>query len=378
MVEGWLAGRGVEPLKVARPISQVYDDVARRLDMENYFSDITIPMFNVGGWYDIFLQGNIDNFVGLQTRGGKGARGNQKLVMGAVGHGRIRGDLKYPEDAGRLGAGQEEQLRFFDHWLKGADNGIMDEPAIRYYVMGDTMDESAPGNEWRTADNWPPPAEITPFYLQAGNRLSFDGTRTDGNGDADANLKETSYVYDPNDPVPTVGGNNLSLPIGPMDQREVSGRSDVVKFETAPLDYAIEIVGRSHVELYVSTSAEDTDFIVKLIDVYPNGYEALVMDQGRRLRFREGTEKMVKGVPGKVYKIDVDLWSTALVFNKGHKIAIHVTSSNSPRFEAHSNTWEPVWDYKTDAVKATQTIHHSEEHPSKLLLPVTKLYREEK
>ncbi len=133
----------------------------------------------------------------------------------------------------------------------------------------------------------------------------------------------------------------------------------------------MEIAGRVVAELAVSTDAEDTDFMVKLVDVYPNGYEALVLDQAFRLRFREGFNKMVRVEKGKVYPIKVDLWSTALVFNKGHKIAIHVTSSNSPRFEPHSNTWEPLRSYD-QSVKAHNTVHHGGASASRVMLPVTK------
>lgn len=372
LVEDWMSGRGVEPAKVPRPIIDIYDEQDRKLDIQHYYSKIKIPMYNVGGWYDIFLKGNIENFAGLQYQGGEGAKGNQKLIMGAFGHGQLRGDLKYPDESGGLRGDRTEMFRFFDYWMKGEDTGINDEPPVRYYVMGDTFDEASPGNEWRTADVWPPESTATSYYLHAGNKLSLEAPSENG-GDVVA-TDATSYEYDPNNPVPTVGGNNLSLPIGPMDQREVSGRDDVVKFETDPLESPVEVIGHITAELFVSTSAEDTDFIVKLVDVYPNGYEALVRDQGTRLRFREGFDKMVKAEAGEVYKIDVDLWSTALVFNKGHKIAIHVQSSNARRFEPHSNTWDPVDDYATQAVTATNTIHHSAGHTSRLILPVTKVY----
>ncbi len=368
--EEWLRLQGVPPADVPRPIHRVYDDSFRKLDIEHYYDKMTVPTVNIGGWYDIFSQGNIDCFEGLQYRGGNGAKGNQKLLMGAFGHGLLKGDLKYPADAGP-GNVNELALRWFGHWLKGEDNGINREPAVRYYMMGDTFDEQAPGNEWRESDVWPPKHEITSYYLQAGGRLSTEKPSPD----ASASEASDSYVYDPKNPVPTVGGNNLLLPIGPMDQREVSSRDDVLKYETAPLEQAVEIAGRVAAELFVSTDAEDTDFTVKLIDVYPNGYEALVLDQAFRLRFRDGLNRMVKAEKGQVYPIKVDLWSTALVFNKGHKIAIHVSSSNDPRFEPHSNTWQPVTSLD-QAVKANNTVHHTSAQASRLLLPVTKVYAE--
>jgi putative CocE/NonD family hydrolase len=161
---------------------------------------------------------------------------------------------------------------------------------------------------------------------------------------------------------------------GPMDQRKVSTRADVLKFETEPLKQAVEIVGPITAELAVSTDAEDTDFIVKLVDVYPNGYEALVMDQGSKLRYQIKKDGPAHPEKNKVYPIKVDLWSTALVFNAGHKIEVLVQSTNSPRFDVHSNTWEPVKSYD-QAVKATNTVVL--DGRSKIVLPVTKIYSRE-
>jgi predicted acyl esterase len=363
--EEWLRRQGVPPSDVPRPIIRSFDADYKSRDMNSQYAKVNVPFYNVGGWYDIFLQGNIDNFVGLQSDGGPKARGNQKLLMGAFGHGPLSGDLKYPQDAGNMGSG--ETMRWFDHWLKGIDTGIMKEPPIKYYVMGDTVngkeagDRKQPGNEWRTADRWPPPATLTSFYLQANGKLSTSPAREG----------KLSFVYDPRDPVPSVGGNNLMMDRGPMDQRKVSSRKDVLKFETEPLTQAVEIVGRISAELHVSTDAEDTDFMVKLVDVYPNGYEALVLDEAYRLRYHQGLDKPARVEKNKVYPIKVDLWSTALVFGAGHKIAVHVSSSNSPRFEAHSNTWDPVKSYDL-SVKATNSVYLRGSH---LVLPVTKTYQ---
>jgi uncharacterized protein len=365
--EEWLKRQGVPPADVPRPIHRVYDDSFRARDMQHYLGKMKTPILNIGGWYDIFSQGNIDCFCGLQEQGGEGARGQQKLVMGAFGHGKLAGKLSYPDDAARPTT--ELTYRWFDHWLKGADNGIDREPPVSYYLMGDTFDSSAPGNQWRTADAWPPKANVTPYFLQAGHKLSTDAPKAD---ESTSNAVD-SFVYDPKNPVPTVGGNNLMLPLGPMDQREVSTRPDVLKYETEPLAQAVEVVGPVTAELSVATDAEDTDYTVKLVDVYPDGYEALVLDQAFRLRFRDGFNRMVRAEKDKVYPIRINLWSTALAFNKGHRIAIHVSSSNAPRFEPHSNTWEPVKSYD-QAVKATNTVHHSAAHASKVLLPVTKIY----
>ncbi len=361
--EEWLKRQGVEPEKAPRPIHRVYDDHYRRVDMRNYYAKVTAPFVNVAGWYDIFSQAGIDNFAGLQAQGAGAARGNQKLVLGAFGHGPLSGDLKYPADAADRGSGL--RMRWFEHWLKGVDNGVTREPAVRYYVMGDTRDPKAPGNHWRTASSWPPESKITPYYLHPERKLSAQKPGAGGGRD--------TYTYDPQNPVPTAGGNNLMMARGPMDQRAASGRPDVLAYETPPLEQPVEIAGQVTARLYVSTDAEDTDFMVKLVDVYPNGYQALVLDQAFRLRYHQGFEKFSKVERNQVYSIDVDLWSTALVFNRGHKIAVHVASSNAPRFEPHSNTWLPVDSY-AQAVKAANSVYHDSERPSALLLPVTRVY----
>lgn len=361
--EEWLRMQGVAPKDVPRPIIRTYDDAAYKQDMRRYYSKINIPMYNVGGWYDIFLQGNIDSFMGLQYHGGPEARGNQKLMMGAFGHRALKGDLKYPADAGNLAAG--DTIRWFDHWMKGIDNGIMQEPAVRYYVMGDTMDKSAPGNEWRTSASWPPASTATSYYLTASHTLVT--SKPSGH-------EKLTYVSDPKNPVPTLGGNNLMMDAGPMDQRPVSGRPDVLKFQTAPLKQAVEIAGPMSADLAVSTDAEDTDFIVKLVDVYPNGYEALVMDQPYRLRYWKSLLTPEHVTKNKTYPIKIDLWSTALVFNAGHRIEVLVQSSSYPRYEIHSNTWQPVKSYD-QGVKANNTVYL--DGRSRVILPVTKIYTHE-
>lgn len=358
--EEWLKAQGVPMSEVARPVLRDYDEEARVSDLRVQASHVNIPMYNVGGWYDIFEQGTLDSFTVLQTEGGPKARGNQKLLMGAFGHGALKGDLKYPDEAGSLAGG--DTIRWFDYWLKGIDNGVMKEPSVSYYVMGDTFDKSAPGNAWRTASSWPPVSTATSYYLTESHTLST--AKPSGAG-------KLSYVSDPKNPVPAIGGNNLMMDRGPMDQRPVSSRADVLKFETEPLKDAVEIVGAITAELAVSTDAEDTDFIVKLVDVYPSGYEALVMDQGSKLRYQVHPGGAARPEKNKIYPIKVDLWSTALVFNAGHKIEVLVQSTNSPRFDVHSNTWEPVKSYD-QAVKATNTL--ALDGRSKIVLPVTKIY----
>jgi hypothetical protein len=322
-----------------------------------HWAKVQVPVYNQGGWYDIFAQGNIDNFVGLQTKGGQGARGAQKLIMGPWAHGQLE-EVKYPANSA---VDRRETQRWFDYWLKGVDNGIRKEPAVKYYVMGDVTDPKAPGNEWRTAAAWPVPAKTTSFYLGPNGQLS---ERPNGQKES-----TESYQYDPKNPVPTVGGANLFAKKGPMDQRAVGERKDVLKFMTAPLDSPLEVTGPVSVELWAESDAPDTDWMAKLVDVYPDGTERLVLDSALRARFRQGFDREALMKKGEVYKFTIDLWSTSLIFNKGHRLAVHITSSNDPRFDPNPNTGQPP---RADAEMrvATNMIHHDRAHPSRILLPV--------
>ncbi len=336
----------------------IYDGYYDLAEMPKHWEKVRVPTYNYGGWYDIFSQGNIDNFAGLQAVGGGQAAGNQKLIMGPWGHGQIE-EVKYP--ANSTVNPLDEALRWFDYWLLGKDNGIMDEPSVRYYVMGDVADAKAPGNEWRTAAAWPVPAKTVSYFL------------TDGFGISESLPSEresaSSYAYDPKNPVPTIGGGNLNIKKGPMDQRAVGERKDILKFASAALVSPIEVTGRVTVELWVESDAPDTDFMAKLIDVYPDGTERLVLDGAFRARFREGFNKEVFMKKGEVYKVAIDLWLTSIIFNKGHRIAIHVTSSNDPRYDPNPNTGKPL-RAGTETRVATNVIHHDRAHPSRALLPI--------
>lgn len=330
-----------------------------------HWEKVQVPAYNQGGWYDIFVQGNIDNFVGLQHQGGGLAAGNQKLLMGPWAHGKVE-EVTYPSSSAQ--PGNREAQRWFDYWLRGINNGIMDEPPVKYYVMGDVTDPKAPGNEWRTAMTWPVPAKITSYFLGPSNLLSERLT-------TEARSSST-YQYDPKNPVPTIGGANLFAKKGPMDQRVIGDRKDVLKFMTAQLEAPIEVTGPLTVELWAESDSPDTDWIAKLVDVYPDGTERLVQDSGLRARFREGFDREVFMKKGEVYKFKIDLWSTSLVFNKGHRIAVHISSSSDPRFDPNPNTGKPQRADNEMRV-ATNTIHHSRTYPSRILLPVVKVYKQQ-
>jgi hypothetical protein len=358
----WLKSQNAEWVITESLKHVVYDGYYDSNEMSKHWREIRIPVLNWGGWYDIFNQGNIENFVGLQEMGGGLAAGNQKLVMGPWGHGGID-EVKYPENSGTVFGkiALETALRWFDYWLQGKDNGIMEEPPVRYYTMGDVTDPKAPGNEWRTAWSWPAPAKMTSYFLASGGALAAKMPADQESAD--------SYNYDPKSPVPTVGGGNLYLKKGPMDQRAIGDRKDILKFATPVLASPVEVTGRVKVELWAESDAPDTDFMAKLVDVCPDGAERLVLDSAVRARFRDGFDHEVLMKKGEVYRFTIDLWSTSIIFNKGHRIAVHVTSSNDPRFDPNPNTGKPL-RADTETRVAKNTIHHDRAHPSRILLPI--------
>jgi len=364
-VLGWSKGQGVSDEVLDQQRRRVGDDVFwNRTAMSENRKYIRIPIYNVGGWYDIFNHGNISNFEYLQNQGAKGARGNQKLMMGPFGHGALSGGLEYP-GFDRLKLASDQEIRWFDHWLKGADNGIMDEPPVTYYMMAPAEKGAlSPKNRLMTSANWPPANREVRYYLTADQALTPKAPTA-------AEVK-TSYRFDPAKPVPTVGGANLTFDRGPMDQRAIPARQDYLRFQTPVLDKDVTIAGPVKVELYGATDGPDTDFMAKLVDVYPDGYEALVLDAPVRARYRNGRmpDQVKMMTPGAPEELDIDLWSTAITFEKGHRIALHVTSSNSPRFEVNPNNGEAPGEHRLKPRVATNTIYMDASHPSALVLPV--------
>lgn len=361
LCEGWLRMQKSPHIIDLWHSHPMYDDFWKLYNAELRAPQVTAAAIHIGGWWDIFCQGTINNFVTRQHNGGNGAKGNQKLVMGAWTHGpkETPGDLVMPKNF-RFDTGKLEE-RLYEHWLKGADNGVMAEPAVNYYTLGDVFDANSPGNEWRTANDWPPFATVeTAYYLTESKALTTQKPTA-----AEAKL---TYAYNPEDPCPTVGGAELLLPAGPFDQRKVSSRPDAIAFATDALEQPIEITGNVKVRLFVSTDAPDTDFTAKLIDVYPDGKEILMLDNIRRLKFHNGYEKAEPLPPNTVGALEIDLWSISLIFNKGHKIGVQVSSSNYPRFERNPNTGEDLPG--TASRVANNTVYVDQARPSALLLPV--------
>jgi putative CocE/NonD family hydrolase len=361
LLEGWLKAQKLEDVNLPTFLNHpTYDDFWEGLSAEAHADKVNAPGLFIGGWYDIFLQGTINSFTAIQQRGGPNARGRCFLVIAPAAHGPFTQKVVYPGAASAPLNYAAPPLNLLDHWLKGARNGVEKLKPVHYYVMGDTDDSKAPGNFWRSAGSWPPPATAIPFYLRA------DRTLGQGNPEGGGRL---TYKYDPQDPVPTVGGQNLLISRGPMDQRKVESRPDVLVFTTEPLAAPVEVTGRVKARLHVSSDCPDTDFAVKLCDVYPDGRSMLVTDGIRRASLRDGFTRRKPLVRDQVYEVEVDLWSTSLVFNKGHRIRVAVSSSNAPRFEPNANTGE-AHPAAGKARVAANTVYVSAAHPSHVLLPI--------
>jgi predicted acyl esterase len=362
LLEEWLKATGMVEGNLAAFVAHPrYDDFWKDLNPELQAAKVRAPAVFVGGWYDIFLQGTINSFTTIHYHGGEGARGKCRLVLGPTGHGRFT-DLVYPANAGKLPA-CADAFAWYDYRLKGENNAAAKEKAVHYYVMGDPTDPKAPGNVWRHVDDWPAPARATSFYFHPDGSLGRDkpvGTDT------------RTYTYDPKDPVATVGGQELVGPMGPKDQRSVEKRADVLIFSTEELKKPVEVTGRITAQLFIASDCPDTDFTVKLTDVYPDGRSMLVTDGILRARYRQGFEKEALLEAGQVYELTVDLWSTSIVFNQGHRIRVAVSSSNAPRFEPNPNTGRPFRADK-ETRPAKNTLHLSAGHPSRIVLPVASL-----
>jgi putative CocE/NonD family hydrolase len=259
---------------------------------------------------------------------------------------------------------------WFDYWLKGENNGIVDTlPKVRFYTMG--------ANEWQTAEQWPPEdSEVVTYYLNSGgnaNTLRGDGvltTRPPGSTD-----NPDSFTYDPANPVTSYGGNVCciggAIDAGSFDQQNMEERPDILVYTSEPLEEGIEISGTIEVTLYVSSDVKDTDFTVKLIDVYPDGRAYNLDETIQRARYREGYETAVFMEPGEVYELRVSPMSTSNYFAAGHRIRIEVSSSNFPRFTRNLNTGGNNYD-ETEGIVAHNQVHHSRQYPSLIKLPVVR------
>lgn len=345
-----------------------YDDYWRAAAPCEHYAKITTPALNFGGWYDLFLGGTLANYAAMKDRT------PQKLVIGPWVHGYNGG--VYP--ARNFGLMAHDgvadvtamQIRWFDHFLKGEANGVLDEAPVKIFVMGPDV--------WREEADWPlPDTDWQQWYLHSAGSA---GTKAeDGVLSPRAPGQEApdSYLYDPRDPVPTVGGASflpglfIAANAGPRDQREVEQRADVLCYTSAVLERDLEVTGPVRLVLYVSSSALDTDFTGKLVDVHPDGTALILTDGILRARYRESLSAPQLMTPGEVYRLEIDLVATANVFAAGHRIRLEVASANFPRFDRNTNTGGVIaTETEADFVRATNTVWHDELRASHLVLPV--------
>lgn len=336
-----------------------YDSFWRALSVRERIDRIGIPVFAVGGWYDNYAQSDLEAFAAMRKTSPE-----SRVMIGPWAHSM---SYTFPEADFGPDSGapiRAYQLAWFDRWLKGVPAPLVSGPDVRVFVMG--------ANEWREFAEWPPEeARPKAFYLtSAGSANSLDGDGALSRAVPTRGAPDR-FVFDPRHPVPTRGGpvccNAKVFPWGPMDQRRVEQRNDVLVYTTAPLSRDLEVAGPVEVVLYVSTTARDTDFTAKLVDVFPDGYARNLSDGILRLRYRNSLEKAEPATPGAVYRVKVDAGVTANAFLKGHRIRLEISSSNFPRFDRNPNTGGTIAN-ETKLLPATQTVYHDRERPSQLIL----------
>ncbi|HEX9004629.1 MAG TPA: CocE/NonD family hydrolase [Blastocatellia bacterium] len=343
-----------------------YDAYWKAISDEEQFNKIKVPVHTSGGWFDIFLQGTINGFTGVRRHGAnEKTRRESRMIIGAWGHGPTQkyGDVDFGPANNRVQF--ETELRWFDHYLKAVDNGIDREPPVEIFYMG--------ANQWQHEQDWPiPGTKFTPLYISSEGAANM----ATGNGrlsfDKPTGAPSDQYRYDPNDPVPTLGGNNCcGTPTlaGPRDQRPLAARKDILVYTGEPITQPLAIAGPVKMKLFAATDGPDTDWVVKLIDVHPNGFAMNVCEGILRARYRKGTDKPELLKPGEAYEFEVDLVGTANVFLPGHRIRVDITSSHFPQFDRNPNTGEPFGTSAKVRV-AQQTVFHTAQRGSHILLPV--------
>lgn len=304
---------------------QSYDGYWRAISDEERFQAVKVPAHTFGGWFDLLLGGTLNGYTGLRAKGAtEAARKGAKMIVGPWGHGASRtyGDIDFGPLAMRSLFDME--LRWNDHYLKGIDNGIDREPPVELFLMG--------VNKWVQYEDWPVPGtRFTPLYLASGGNAN--SMRGDGQlqFEAPSGAEADRFVYDPDNPVPSLGGNDCCgapFPAGPRDQRPVESRHDVLVYSSGILKEPLAIAGPVKMKLYASTDGRDTDFMIKLVDVYPDGAAYNIAEGILRARFHEGLDRIRLLEPNRVYEFEIDMRGTANVFQPGHRIRVDVTSSN--------------------------------------------------
>ena len=334
------------------------------LRYQNKYDRVRVPVLNISGWYDDEQVGTPLNYIGVTTKGSLAIRNSQKLLVGPWPHA-----INSTTKLGTVEFGPTAVidmnaywLRWFDQWLKGSDSGFMKEPPVRIFVMGE--------NVWRDENEWPiARTQWTKYFLHSNgqaNTLTGNGTLSSAEP---ASEPTDSYSYDPANPVKFITDPSFAQIGGPDDYREVEQRADVLVYTSDALTEDMEVCGPLRVHLSAASSARDTDFMAKLIDVWPNGFAQRLNDGMVRARFREGMDKPSLIEPGRVYSYDLDLWNTCQLYQKGHRIRVEVSSSAFPKYDRNLNTGEALGQTTRMAV-AQQKIYHDREHPSYVILPI--------
>jgi putative CocE/NonD family hydrolase len=345
-----------------------YDRYWKQWSIRQRHDQVQVPSLNFDGWYDIFVKGAIENYKGMRTRGGSAvARNGSKLVVGPWDH------LNWGQKIGAIDFGKEAanpidgiQLRWFDHWLKGIDNGADTDPNVKVFVMG--------ADKWRTATDWPiPGTRYERLFLHSqGNANTVTGTgELTPQRPSGREAMADRYTYDPRNPVPSFGGRFQAAgpPPGPQDQRLVEQRPDVLVYSTPSLKEDVEVTGPITATLYAASSARDTDWTAKLNDVHPDGTSMLVSYGIQRARYRVTEAKPRLITPHKVYKYTIEVWPTSNLFKAGHQIRLEISSSNFPMFDRNPNTGHR-FGTDTRLKVARQTIYHDGRRASSITLPI--------
>ena len=346
------------------------DDFWRQFSIRDRYPAVTVPVLNFEGWYDAFLAGGVENFAGMVARGGSDtARTNQRLVIGPWDHVDWgRPDSEPAPVLKAIGAVANSpinslMLDWYDHFLKGKENGVAGKPRVDYFLMG--------ANVWKTASGWPlPQTRPTTYYLAGLGGADRKGLLVETPPNAEA---PDVYTYDPSFPAPSLGGHSCcgaqSGPQGPYDQTPAEQRSDVLVYSSAPLSHDTEVTGPTTVELWAQSSAIDTDFTAKLTVVKPDG-EVINLNNGiLRTSFRDSLSKPATTPPNQPVAYRIQIWPTSYEYRAGDRIRLEISSSDYPQFAPNPNTGEP-FGQSTATVPATQTILHDATHPSSITLPV--------
>ena len=334
------------------------------LRYQNKFDRVRVPVLHISGWYDDEQVGTPLNFIGMTSKGATEVRRSQRLLIGPWPHA-INSSTKL----GTLDFGptavidiNDYWLRWFDYWLKGTDNGVSKESPVRIFIMG--------ANVWRDENEWPMArTQWTKYYLHSNGRantLSGDGKLSTT---APTKEAEDNYSYDPAKPVPYITDASFAQIGGPDDYREVEQRQDVLVYTSEPLAEDTEVCGPIKFRLVAASSARDTDFMAKLIDVWPNGFAQRLNDGMVRARFREGMDKPSLIEPGRAYTFDLDLWNTCQLYKQGHSIRLEISSSGFPKYDRNLNTGDPLGMTSKMEI-AQQKIYHDAERLSYVVLPV--------